>query len=122
MKERRQFVRYDVSKYPELKAATIDGPIGERLMTISIGGAGFWAPSEDFKMRLGERVKVIVSLDGIQEPITVKGEILYILPHPLESQIGRFYGIRFDEVEQEKVSEAIEQIHSLYEMGKIKEA
>lgn len=122
MKERRQFVRYDVSSYPELKAGTMDGPIGEKLMTISIGGAGFWAPAEDFQMKLGERVKIRVQLESVEPQVELMGEILYILPHPLESQIGRFYGIQFDAAEQEKVSEAIDQLHVLYQSGKIKEA
>jgi len=123
MRDKRKHPRYDVSDFPEFKAKTEKGPIGERLMTISIGGAGFWAPAEDFNFKIGQRVSIHVQIDGLsEEQVTLRGEVLYILPHPLEAQIGRFYGIRFSEEAHALVKNSLEQLHHLYEAGKVKMA
>lgn len=123
MKDKRRFPRYDVSEYPEIKASTASGPMGERLMTISAGGAGFWAPSEDFNFKLGQKVAVTFQIEGVDRAdIELRGEVLYIAPHPFESQIGRLYGIKFEAEAQGMVRERIDQLHLLYEEGRIKMA
>lgn len=123
MRERRQFARYDVSRYPQIRAGTLNAPIGERLMTISIGGCGFWAPAEDCKFAAGEKVRVHLQCEGLHDDvIEVKGEVLYVLPHPFEAQIGRFYGIRFQEEVQELIAEMIDRLESEYQAGKIQMA
>lgn len=123
MRDRRKFARYDVTSYPQLKAGTTNGPLGEKLMTISIGGCGFWAPAEDTRWRIGERVNVKMFCEGISsEPFEVVGEVLYVQPHPWEAQIGRFYGIKFDEKYQELMAQILDQLDHLYAAGKIKMA
>lgn len=123
MKEKRIHARYDVSQFPEMRASTLNGPIGERLMTISVGGCGFWAPAEDFNLTLGTRISLTIEI-VMDHPkqLELKGELLYILPHPLDSQIGRFYGVRFREEDQAQVEEAIEQLEALYQEGRIQMA
>lgn len=90
-------------------------------MTVSIGGCGFWAPVDDFKYKLGERVEVQFQVDGIQdEALKLRGEVLYILPHPYEAQIGRFYGVKFSEESQDLVKDSIGQLELIYQEGKKK--
>lgn len=121
MKEKRRFVRYDVSHFPALKAGIKNGPIGERLMTISEGGCGFWAPSEDFNLRLGEKVHIHLYMGEFShETRILQGEVLYILPHPMESQIGRLYGIRFREEEIGQIHDLITYLEDQLQQGKIK--
>ena len=120
MRERRKFSRYDVSRYPRLKGGTFNGPIGERLMTMSIGGCGFWSPADACNFAVGEKVKIALHCEGANfSPIEVRGEVLYILPHPYESQIGRFYGIRFLEEYQDLAAELMEELDNEFLAGKI---
>lgn len=121
MKENRRHQRFDVSGFPELKAGTKNGPIGERLLTISQGGCGFWAPHEDFRLRIGEKVEIHLYM-GELSPDTrvVRGEILYILPHPIDSHIGRSYGVRFREEDLSLVSEIMLYLDGHLDGGRIK--
>ncbi len=121
MRERRKFARYDVSRYPQLNGGTFNGPIGERLMTMSIGGCGFWSPSESCNFTVGEKVRIRLHCEGL-DPIEVRGEVLYILPHPFESQIGRFYGIRFAEEFVDEIAAMMDQLEVEYRAGKIQMA
>jgi hypothetical protein len=120
MRERRKFYRYDVSGYPRLKAGTFNGPIGERLMTVSIGGCGFWSPADACNFVVGERVKIALHCEGFSSsPLEVRGEVLYILPHPFEAEIGRFYGIRFFEEYQKVAADLMDELDNEFRAGKI---
>lgn len=123
MKENRKHTRYDVSEYPEFSAHMVNGPIGERLMTVSVGGVGFWAPVEDFNLKIGQRTTIQFHVKGVSgQSQEVRGEVLYIIPHPLESQIGRFYGVRFEEESRAFVEQTVAQLEELRIEGRIKMA
>jgi c-di-GMP-binding flagellar brake protein YcgR len=123
MQQRRRHPRYDVSEVPQVKAATKQGPIGERLMTISRGGCAFWAPVEDFQMSVGQMVHIRLSVGDSSPMVEVRGELLYIQPYPMESQIGRFYGVRFEESQSGPAwVEAMSRLDELFSQGKIKSA
>lgn len=122
-KQRRRHPRYDVSGFPHIRAATKQGPIGERLMTISRGGCAFWAPLEDFQLQVGQSVSMRLAVGEKAEFVEVRGELLYVQPYPMESQIGRLYGIRFEEASSMPLLEAaIDRLDELFSKGKIKSA
>jgi len=116
--EKRLHPRYESTDVPELKLYTVNGPIGEKLMTLSIGGCGFWAPMGDFRFEMGDRVRLTGQVEGCGDPLPeIRGEILYVHPHPIEGQIGRFYGIRFI-AEQKNIGEFQNSLQLLLENKK----
>lgn len=120
MRERRQWPRYDISDNKHLEGKTENGPLGEQLMTLSQAGCGFWAPLEDCHLKPGERVEVNIWGKQFKKPnIALQGEVLYVVPYPLDSQIGKFYGVRFYEQEVADLKELIDQLATSYQRGKI---
>ncbi len=120
MRERRKFARYDVSRYPQLKGGTHNAPIGERMMTMSIGGCGFWAPADTCHLTVGEKVKLFLHCEGYKsDPVEMPAEVLYILPQPFESQVGKFYGLRFLDEYQEEIVRMMEQLDLEFQAGRL---
>ncbi|TVQ78409.1 MAG: PilZ domain-containing protein [Bradymonadales bacterium] len=107
MEPRRKYPRYEAKELPELQLRTLAGPIGEKLLNVSRGGCGFWAPFEDFQLRVGQGLRLQLKLDSKGSEFEIRGELLYVHPCPMESQIGRLYGIRF-EAESKELNDYIE--------------
>jgi len=120
MRERRQFARYDVSRYSSLKGGTHNAPIGERMMTMSIGGCGFWAPGDNCNLSVGEKANLYLHCDGDRRaPTQMQAEVLYILPQAFEGQAGKFYGLRFLSEHQDEVIRLMERLDLEFQAGRL---
>jgi len=120
MRERRKFARYDVSNYSRLKGGTQNAPIGERLMTMSVGGCGFWIPVDECNRSVGETVTLYLVFEGIQpDPVQFKAEILYVFPQPFAAQLGKFYGVKFQDEDQEEIIRIMELLDSEFQAGRL---
>lgn len=121
-KSRRRHERYDVSFLDELSGQTEFGPNGERLVTFSMGGCGFCAPEGDFRFNLLDKLICTFNLDGHNQMIRVRGEVLYIFPFPFNGQLGKFYGIRFLNGDENKVKPITDRLKVLAKEGKVTRA
>lgn len=122
VRNRRRHERYDVSFLDELSGQTEFGPNGERLVTFSMGGCGFCAPDGDFRFNLLDKVICTFQLEGMNQMIRVRGEILYVFPFPFQGQVGKFYGIRFLKQDESKVKPITDRLKVLAKDGKVTRA
>lgn len=118
MRDRRVHSRYDVSTTVDLNGKTNKNPSGERLMTFSIAGCGFWSLVDEFRMKIGDVLECEFRLDN-GEKIHVHGAVLYTNPYPLNGVIGRYYGIRFLGDYESKIRPILQEIEARHMNGKI---
>jgi hypothetical protein len=112
MAEQRRHPRYEVSNKLPLQGSTENGPAGERLISISLGGCAFAAPSYDLRLCVGDWVRCSLEEPG-HAPVTVEGKVIYINPYPVHDHVGRCYGIAFETGGELLVRPVIERIESL---------
>lgn len=118
MAELRRHPRYEISNKLPLQGSTENGPAGERLISISLGGCAFAAPSYDLHLGVGDRVRCSLGEPG-RAPVMVEGEVIYVNPYPIHDHVGRCYGVAFETGSERLVGPVIERIESLAVMRKV---
>ena len=122
MRDRRVHQRYDVSRLVELKGQTSAALIGEKLLTMSIGGCGFCASAESFKYKVGTRLVCKIWGHDKNTAVEIDGQILYITPHAMDGKVGKFYGVSFLPGQDEKISPVLDYLEILHQQGKVSSA
>lgn len=127
MAERRRYERFDVSGVNQFVGQT-DCTIIERrhvafdldIQTMSIGGCGFYATTDgDIQLKLGDRLSFHFSFrDEEDVPVTVKGDIVSIIPQYHSGRPESFYAVRFINVQHTAIDGLLNKLADVIAQGK----
>ena len=125
MRDRRIHNRFDVSNLGLITGRTKGDLIKERVVSMSIGGCGFCCSAENFQLKVGDRVTCVLQWnegDEPAQPVHIEAHVLYIIPHPIEDEVGRFFGVGFVANQEDKIQPFVDGLEELLKKGQIKMA
>lgn len=110
--EKRKFLRYNVANHPTLKGRIDKGRMStEQLITLAVGGCGFYGLDETVALRAGKRVISIFEMtEVLPEPVEVQGNIVYATPISINGRNVIFYGVEFLDQFREYVQPLIQEL------------
>ena len=113
MAEQRRFPRFDVAEHPTLRGYIDLDRTPERLVTIGLGGCGFYGETTEDIATLSEGKPITCTFEckGIlSRPISVPGNVAYAYSQKSQNQNIVFCGVEFVEAHQDKVKPIIDSL------------
>lgn len=115
MAEERRFPRYDVAQHPKLHGYIEEDDAPEQLITIGLGGCGFFGENEKSvsQLREGKQITCTFEMEGVlSRPVKVPGNVAYAYAKKSANHTVMFCGVEFDEAYQDKIKPIIRWIEN----------
>ncbi len=117
----RRYPRYKVAGWENLLAEIDRNRTGERIITLSHGGCGFYGFDARWPLRPNQRVFTTLRVIGNDHrpPLVLQGNLIYTRPIELKNSIVYFHGVEFLPTERLKLRGIIETLEKLHQEKKI---
>jgi len=119
--DRRKFPRFNVHRLNELKAKIDRHRTFEQVITLGIGGCGFYGTLESKHFLTPvKRVFSIFEFEGVtSQPVEIQGNLLYARDIQLNDEKIVFFGVEFIEAHQKLIEPIVQKLEALKEAGKV---
>jgi hypothetical protein len=121
--ENRKFPRFKVAHFDKIKAKLDKHYRLETIVTLGLGGCGFYGIEGEPGIIPPRRVFSIFQMEGaLDHPIEIQGNLVYAKPLKLQGKEIIFYGVEFLEIHRGLIKPIVDKLEELSQKGIIEAA